>query len=166
EATDTLDGNEIGRQGAAVTQRVEGGDTRAKQRAGFRGVEALRHCGERFHGSDHVFLVAAIEGDSAYFRVAAIGEISAAAREASAVLAAVPADADALAFFPVNDARAHFIDYAGNFVSGHAGILNAVRVPFFYKAVAVTDAASLHANAHVTGRWIGNFALDDFKIRA
>ena len=56
-----------------MAQRVEGGDSRAKERAGFHGIEALRHCGESFHGSDHVFLIAAIEADSANFQVAAIG---------------------------------------------------------------------------------------------
>src|SRR6266403_3399269 len=118
EAADALDGDEIGRQCAAVAQGVEGGDSRAKERAGFHGVEAVRHCGERFHGSDHVFLIAAIEADSGNFQVAAIGEISAAAREASALLAAVPADADALAFFPTGDARTDVVDYADDFVSG------------------------------------------------
>src|SRR5258708_25863877 len=166
EAADALDGDEIGRECAAVAQGVESGNTRAKERAGFHGVEAIRHCGERFHRSDHVFLIAAIEADSANFRVAAIGEISAAAREASAVLAAVPADADALAFFPAGDAGADVIDHAGDFVSGGAGILSAGPVSFFYEAVAVTDAASLHANAHVPRARIWNVALLNFEICA
>src|SRR5260370_15996395 len=108
EAADALDGDEIGRQCAAVAQGVESGNARAKERAGFHGVEALRHCGERFHRSDHVFLIAAIKADSANFQVAAIGEVSSAAREASAVLAAVPADADTLAFFSTGNSKAHF----------------------------------------------------------
>src|SRR5712664_1740322 len=149
-----------------VAQSVEGGNSRAKERAGFHGVETLRHCGERFHGSDHVFLIAAIEADSANFQVAAIGEISAAAREARAVLATVPADADALAFFPAGDAGAYVVDHAGDFVSGGTGILNAGPVSFLYEAVAVTDAASLHANTHMPGARVGNFSLDDFKIRS
>src|SRR6266478_4010076 len=166
EAADALDGNKVRRQRAAVAQSVEGGDSRAKERAGFHSVEALRHGCERFHRGDHVFLVPAVEADSANFQVAAIGEISAAAREASAVLAPVPADADALAFFPAGNAGADVVNHACDFVSGGAGILNAGPVTFFYEAVAVADATSLHANAHVPRAWVGNFAFDDFKIRA
>jgi hypothetical protein len=103
-----------------VAQSVEGGDSRAKERAGFRGVEALRHCGERFQGSDHVFLVVAIEADSANFQVAAIGEIS------------VPADADTLAVFPAGDARKSSITPATS-CRGGAEILNAGLVSFFYR---------------------------------
>src|SRR5229473_4031796 len=148
-----------------MAQSVEGGNTRAKQRAGFHGVETLRHCSECFHGSDHVFLIAAIEGDSTNLCVLAIAKISAAAGDASAVLAAVPANADALAFFPAGNARADVVDHTGDFVSGHAGILNAREESVFCDAVAVADAASLHANAHVPGSWVGNFTFDDFKIR-
>jgi len=50
-----------------LPQSVESGNARAKERAGFHGVETLRHCGEGFHGSDHVFLIAAIKADSANF---------------------------------------------------------------------------------------------------
>src|SRR6266478_5881758 len=149
EAADALDGNEVRRQRAAVAQSVEGGDSRAKERAGFHSVEALRHGCERFHRGDHVFLVPAVEADTAHFQVAAIGEISAPASNASAVLPAVPANADALAFFPARDASAHVINHSGDFVSGGAAILNAGPVTFFYEAVAVADATSLHANAHV-----------------
>src|SRR5260370_34518822 len=109
EAADALHGDEVRRHCAAVAQTFKGSNSRAKERAGFHGVKTLGHCGKRFHGSDHVFLIAAIEADSANFQVAAMGEISAAAREASAVLAAVPADADALAFFPTGNARTHVV---------------------------------------------------------
>src|SRR5216684_2608969 len=149
-----------------MAQSVEGGNTRAKQRAGFHGVETLRHCSECFHGSDHVFLIAAIEGDSTNLCVLAIAKISAAAGDASAVLAAVPADADTLALFPAGDARTDVVNHAGDFVSWGAGILNPGPVSFFYQAVAVADAASLHANADVPGSWVGNLALDNFKIRS
>jgi len=99
-------GNEVGRQGAAVAQRIEGGDSCAEQRAGFGGVKAFRNRRERFHGSDHIFLIAAVITDSRSFQVEAIGKISPAAGDTSAVLPAVPADADALAFFPAHDAGA------------------------------------------------------------
>src|SRR5229473_4552126 len=129
-----------------MAQSVEGGNTRAKQRAGFHGVETLRHCSECFHGSDHVFLIAAIEGDSTNLCVLAIAKISAAAGDASAVLAAVPANADALALFPAGDARTDVVNHAGDFVSGNAGILNAREESVLCDDVAVADATSLHAN--------------------
>src|SRR5260370_21026548 len=89
----------------------------------------------------------------------------AAARDARAVRAGVPAGAYALAFSPAGEASADVVDHAGDFVYGHAGILNAREESFFCDAVAVANAASLHANAHVAGAWVWNFALDNFKIR-
>src|SRR5260370_16838212 len=121
-----------------MAQSVEGGNTRAKQRAGFHGVETLRHCSECFHGSDHVFLIAAIEGDSTNLCVLAIAKISAAAGDASAVLAAVPANADALALFPAGDAGADVVDHAGNFFPMGAGIFTPRPVSLFYHAFSFT----------------------------
>src|SRR5260370_16999158 len=45
-------------------------------------------------------------------------------------------------------------------------ILNAREESFFCDEVAVADATSPHANAHVPGGRVWNFALDDFKIRS
>ena len=78
----------------------------------------------------------------------------------------MPADADALAFLPAGDARAYFVDHPGDFVSWHAWILNAREESVFCDDVAVTDAASLHANTHVSRAGVGNFALDDFEVRS
>src|SRR5439155_21997801 len=88
------------------------------------------------------------------------------AGDASAVLAAVPTDTDTLAYFPAGYAGADIVDDTGDFVPGDTRVLNSRPVSFFHETVAVTDAASLNFNPHMSGDWIGNFTLDNFKIRA
>jgi hypothetical protein len=80
-------------------------------------------------------------------------------------VASVPAHADTLAQLPRGDARTYFIDYAGYFVSGNAGILNPWQQPFFGQHVAVADAASLHLDADLPCSGLGNLALDQLEIR-
>ena len=76
-------------------------------------------------------LVAAVIADAGNFHVYAIAKIAAAAVEAGIVMAAVPADADALALLPLGDIGAEFIDDARDFVSWNARILNAGPGTFF-----------------------------------
>src|SRR5712692_4763967 len=166
QAADALHGNEVRWHSPAVAEGIEGGDSRAHQRTCLCGIQALRHGCERFDRGEHVFLIAAVIADAGNFQVEAIRKISAAASNASAVLPAVPANADALAFFPARDASAHVINHSGDFVSGRTRILNAREESFFCDEVAVADATSLHANAHVPGGRVWNFTLDDFKIRS
>src|SRR2546428_1733968 len=140
QAADALHGNEVRWHSPAVAEGIEGGDSGAHQRTCLCGIQALRHGCERFDRGEHVFLIAAVIADAGNFQVEAIRKISAAASNASAVLAPVPADADALAFFPAGNAGADVVNHACDFVSGGAGILNAGPVTFFYEAVAVADA--------------------------
>jgi hypothetical protein len=76
----------------------------------------------------------------------------------------MPADTDALSLLPRGDAWAHFIDYAGDFVSWNAGVLNAGPSAFFREHVAVADATSLHLDANLSSLGLRNLALDDFEI--
>ena len=89
---------------AAVAQRVEGGDAGAEQRRGFDGIERVGHGGDRFPGRDHIFGVAAVVADAGPLFIDAVDEIAATALQAGEVVAAVPADADSLSFFPGGDA--------------------------------------------------------------
>src|SRR6266481_7338439 len=99
-----------------------GGNAGTEERRGFGGVEGIGHLREGFDGSDHVFGVAAVKIETGDFLLRAVGKIAAAAVEASVVLAAVPADADALALLPGSDAGAELGDDAGNFMAGRKGI--------------------------------------------
>src|SRR5208282_160513 len=110
--------------------------------------------------------VAAVVADSANLQVRAGPKIAAATRETRAILPAVPANADALAFFPCGDAGAHFIDHAGHFVSGDARVRDAGEKAVLGDHIAVTHAACLDVNPHLSRARLGNFALHDFEIRS
>jgi len=155
EAADALYGDEIAGARPAVAQSVERCDTGAKKRTGFRWIQAVGNCGESFSRSEHVLLVAAVEVDPGDSFILAGDEIAFAARGASEVVAAVPSDADALAFLPIGDAGAGFVDDAGNFVAGNARILDAGENTVFGEMVAETDAASLDLDTHLSGGGLG-----------
>jgi hypothetical protein len=108
-------------------------------------------------------LVTTVVADAGDFDILAITKIAAAAFAAGVILAAVPAYADALAFLPGGDAGADFVDDAGNFVTGNAGILDSGPETFDGEGVAVTDAAGLDFDADLSGGGAGDFALDDLE---
>ena len=109
-------------------------------------------------------LISAIIADAWNFQVPAIAEISTAARETCAVLAAVPADADALSLSPPGNTRAQLINDARDFVSWNSRILNAGPITILGEHVAMTNATGLHLHAYLSHRRRGNLALDDLEI--
>ena len=66
-------------------------------------------------------------------------------------MSAMPAHADALAFFPWRDVVADRIDAPGDFVTRHTRILNSGPETFFDQHVAMANAARLHFHAHLSG---------------
>ena len=78
----------------------------------------------------------------------------------------MPADADAVALFPVRDAIAQSIDNSSDFVSRHPRILNSREKTFFDDDVAVANSARFNLHAHLSAPRLRNVALDDFKIAA
>jgi len=166
EAADALYGDEIAGARTAMAQSVKRCDTGAEKRTGFRWIQAVGNCGEPFGRSEHVLLVAAVEVDPGDSFILAGDEIAFAARGASEVVAAVPSDSDALAFLPIGDARAGFVDDAGNFVAGNARVLDAGENTVFGEMVAETDAACLDLDTHLSGAGLGDFTFDEFEIAA
>jgi hypothetical protein len=79
---------------------------------------------------------------------------------------AVPANADALSRLVLGDACAHGIHETHDFVAGHARILDSRPVTFLGQRIAVTNAAGLDFDPHLTGTRLGNFAFNDFKRSA
>jgi hypothetical protein len=80
-------------------------------------------------------------------------------------VAAVPAETDTLADFEDGHIGGEGVDDAGYFVAGDAGILDGEDT-VFGDGVAVTNAAGLHADAHMAGAWFGEFALHQLEITA
>src|SRR5262249_51735182 len=129
-------------------------------------IEAVGNCCETFGGSEHVLLVAAIKMNACDFFVVAGDEIALAAGRASKVMTAMPADSDALAFFPICDSGARFIDDTGHFMARNARILNAREDAVLCEVVAEANAAGLDFDANLSGAGLGDVALNDFKIAA
>ena len=149
---------------AAVPQRVVSRDARAHQRRGFHGGQILRHQRQREGGSHHVIRITAVEGNAGYLeRHLATKEIAAAAGIAMTTMTAMPANAHALARFPLRDTRAHGIHDPDDFMARHARILQARPVTFLDQRIAVADATGLDFHPHPAGARLGNFTFNDFK---
>ena len=166
EAADSLNGDQVARERAAVAKSVEGGDARAEKRSGFGGIERIGHGGDGLRGDDGVLGIAAVEAEAGDFFVGAIDEVAAAALQAGSVMAAVPADAYALTFLPSRDAGTDFINDAGDFVAGRARIGYAGPEAVFDEMVAKANAAGLHADADVSRGRLGDFAFLQFEVGA
>ena len=117
--------------------------------------ERIGHGSDGFCGSEHVVGVATVIADAGDFFVNASNEVAAAASRTSSVVAAVPADADALAFFPNGDAGPDFVDDAGNFVARRTRINDAREE---------ADAAGLDADADMSQGRLRDFALLQLEI--
>ena len=124
-------------------------------------LKRFRHRHQRLHRSHHVLLVSAVIADARNFQVPAIAKISAPALATRAVMAAVPADADALSLLPLGNTVTQFVDDADDFMSGNAGILNSGPLAFLREHVTVANATGLHLDAHLSCTRLRNLALDD-----
>ena len=122
--------------------------------------------GDRFGGGDHVFGIAAVVADAGDLLILQL--MKSPRRQASQVkaVAAVPADADALAGLPVGDVSADGVDAAGDFVSGDAGILDAGPMAFFDQRIAMADAAGFDLNSDLVAAGFGDVSFDQFEIAA
>src|SRR4051812_10843294 len=77
---------------------------------------------------------------------------------------AVPADAHALAGFPLRYVSADGVDEAGNFVARDTRVGQAGEVPFVRERIGMADAAGLDPDSHRASRWIDEFALNEFQL--
>src|SRR3989454_10062503 len=98
------------------------------------------------------------------FQIAAVAETPPAARQALSVLTAMPAHSHALALLPFGYTGAQLVDHPHDFVSRNTGVLNPRPSSFFDEHVAVTDAAGLRFDAHVSRAWLRHLSLDDLEI--
>jgi hypothetical protein len=114
---------------------------------------------------DHELLIAAVVTDSGNLRIRAVNEIASPARGTSAILAAMPADADPFALRPVLYTSRDLVDHANHFVSGHAWIRYPRKNTFFRGYIAVTDSTRLNANPDLSRAGLPDFTLDQFEVR-
>ena len=163
EASDAEDGDDIARPGAAVAERVEGGDAGAHEGSGIDGRQFIGEQSGCGGWGDHVIGIAAVEGDTGDLVGFAGEEIAAAAGLAASTIAAVPADADALADGPGRGIGADGVDEADDFVSGNARILNPGEEAVLGEDVAVADAARLDFDADLAGARLRDIPLDEFE---
>src|SRR5262249_39036866 len=144
ESPDAKDGDGFSRPRAAVTQRVEGGDARAHQRARVDRAELVWNESEAFVGDHKVVLIAAIHRDAGDQLVGTGHKAATPAPLAVTAIAAEPADADALPGFPFRNLGSNSVDHSGDLMSGNPRIGNSRPVAFFCQRIAVTQAASLN----------------------
>jgi hypothetical protein len=109
-------------------------------------------------------LVATIKREAGYLLVFTIDEVSRAAGGTSVVMAAVPADTDAVALLPLANAAAEFVNHAGNFVAWNAWVLQAGPVAVLHQVIAEADATGLYLNENLAGTGRRYLAFHDLKI--
>jgi hypothetical protein len=78
----------------------------------------------------------------------------------------MPAETDALADFEDGNIGADGVQNAGNFMAGHARVLESRPHTFLGQRIAVTNAAGLHADANVAGAGIRKLLLDKLERSA
>src|SRR5262249_10519267 len=115
-------------------------------------------------GSHHVLLVSAVIADARNLLIAAIAKIPTPARQAGAVVAAVPADANTLPLFPLRNTGTQLVDDPRDFVSWNAGILNSGPSAFLREHVTMANTTGLHLDADLSPTRLRNLALDDLEI--
>src|ERR1700733_1512990 len=109
---------------------------------------------------DHVGCVAAVAGHATDFvHILADEGIVAPTLAAIAARAAKPADARSRAHLPAMDALAKRVDDADHLMPRHARILHDREETLHRHDIAVTNAASLDANANFLGTRDGNVPL-------
>src|SRR5215471_482094 len=125
EAANAQHGHKVAGHRAAVPQRVVSRNAGAEHRRRFDVIQGFRYGDQGFYRCQHVALVSAVVADAGNQDALTVAKISATALKTCAVMAAVPADTDALSLLPVGDISARFVDDAHDFVSRNPGILEA-----------------------------------------
>src|SRR6185295_13609537 len=163
EAANALDRDGVSGAGAAVAERVEGGDAGAEQRAGFHRPQRLREARHRLAGDDHVLRVPAVIADPGDPLLLAVDEQSAATGAALEAVAAVPADAHPVPRAPGGDAGADGVHPAGDLVAGDPWQREAGEPAGLHEHVAVAHPARLDLDPHLAGAGLRDLAGHHFE---
>src|ERR1043166_911003 len=155
ESADALDGHNITGAGSGIAQRIENSDACAHERPRFFGWKFVRDPRQRFRRRDHVLGVTAIKIDPRDLAINAHSEIAATALVTHKIMAAVPADADALVSFPVRHVISQGIDAPRNFMSWHTWILQPRPQTVFDQDIAMANAARVHFHPNLSCARLG-----------
>ncbi len=166
ETTDAEDGDGVAGARTAVAECVVGCNTSAEKRPGVNVREVAWNEGEGVGRGDDVVGVPAVEADAGDELIFAEREVAATAGCAEVAVAAMPAEADALANFKERDVGADGIDDAGHLMAGNTRVSEAGPIAELGERIAVANAAGLNANANVAGAGIGKLLLDKFECSA
>ncbi len=146
-----------------ASQGVEGVNSSAHQRRRIDIAYTARNRNKGFDRSQHVLRIAAVITESGILLIATESKISAPALGTSAVVAAMPANADTLAFSPFSHTSPERIHNAGHFMTRNARIGDSVPEAFGDDRIAVAHTTCPNFDAHLSWAWIGNLQLDHFK---
>src|ERR1041384_4857129 len=152
---DAVNGNQLSRACARISQRVVDRDTRAHEWSCFLRRQFVWDGCKNSRRRDHVLSVPSVEIDAGYLAIDTHREVPAPAWFADETVSAMPAHADALSGRPSGNVVADWIDASSYFVTRHARILEPRPQTFLDKSLAVANAASiyLHANLSRSGLW-------------
>ena len=114
-------------------------------------------------GAIDVVGIAAVKAYAGNLLVLAEDEVAAAAGRAVVAVAAMPAQAHALAGLEERHIWRHRIHNAGHLVARYARIGNARKNAELGDGIAMANAAGLYADAHMSGPRFGKFLLHHFK---
>src|SRR5207237_1027747 len=117
ESADPLHGDDVTGTRTGIAQRVVNRHARAHKRPGFFRRQFIGNRRQRGRRCDHILGIAAIEIDTGDFAIDAHRKVTAPALYTDKIMPPVPADANALTFFPICNAAANCIDMSRDFVS-------------------------------------------------
>src|SRR5579862_5048277 len=161
ESANAQHAHEVARTCAAMAQRVKGRNAGAHQRRRHRRRQRRGNPRQHRRRSDDVLAIAAVVVDAWHLQFVTGEEIAATATLARSVVSAVPADAGAIAHFPAVDSVAERIDDTGDFMAWCARKRNLAPRVVNRSRIAVTDAASLNADANRSGSGIRDRKLQE-----
>jgi hypothetical protein len=147
-----------------MTQRVEGGRSRAQQRRRVDGAQPVGNPNQPGGNRDHRFGISAIDMSAGTRLVRTVDEIPAAAIRAYAAVPAEVADAHALADLPSGHSFAERVDFPDGLMAGNAGMRDAGHERIESDRVGMADPARFHADANSPRSRIEQRAIDEVEL--
>jgi hypothetical protein len=133
---DTLHRDQVAWQCARIQQGVVGVTSSAHQRRSIHIAKAVRNRNQCFDRSQHVLRITTVITEAGILLIAAKSKISPPALGASTVMAAMPSDANSLAFSPFSYSSPERIHDAGHFMPWNARIGDSWPAPRLYRVPA------------------------------